>query len=82
MLDNPANPSHPVRWHVRAYGLFAANPFGKAVFTGDKSDTQSVVIEPGQSLRFRYRVIVHPGNVKSADIAGEWAKYVASSARQ
>ena len=24
-----------VRWHVRAYGLFAANPFGLSVFTND-----------------------------------------------
>jgi len=23
ILDNPANPRHPVRWHARAYGLFA-----------------------------------------------------------
>jgi hypothetical protein len=77
MLDNPANPSHPVRWHVRAYGLFAANPFGLSVFTGDKSKVSSVTIEPGQSLRFRYRVIVHPGDAKSANIAAQWAKYSA-----
>jgi len=78
ILDNPANPRHPVRWHARAYGLFAANPFGLSVFTGDKSQDGSMTIEPGQSLRFRYRIIVHPGDVKSADIAGEWAKYSAA----
>ena len=49
ILDNPANPRHPVRWHARAYGLFAANPFGSAVFTGDKSQDGSITIEPGQS---------------------------------
>jgi hypothetical protein len=75
MLDHPANPSHPVRWHVRAYGLFAANPFGLSVFTGDKSQDGSKTLEAGQSFRFRYRVIVHPGDAKTADIAGEWAKY-------
>jgi hypothetical protein len=75
ILDHPANPHHPVRWHARAYGLFAANPFGLAVFTGDKSRNGSIAVEPGQTLRFRYRVIVHPGDVKTADIAAEWTRY-------
>ncbi len=77
ILDNPANPGHPVRWHVRAYGLFAANPFalGLAGFIPDKSQDGSKTLQPGQSFRFRYRVIVHPGDAKTADIAGEWTKY-------
>ena len=75
ILDNPANPHHPVRWHARGYGLFAANPFGLAVFTGDKSQDGSITVEPGQSLRFRYRVIVHSGDVKTAGIAEQWTKY-------
>ncbi len=77
ILDHPANPGHPVRWHVRAYGLFAANPFalGLAGFTDDKSQDGSKTLETGKSFRFRYRVIVHPGDAKTADIAAEWAKY-------
>jgi hypothetical protein len=77
IFDNPANPHHPVRWHVRAYGLFAANPFGLAVFTNDKTQSGAMTLDPGQSLRFRYRVIVHPGDAKSADIAALWTKYSA-----
>ena len=64
-----------MRWHVRAYGLFAANPFGLAAFTNDKSQNGAMTVEPGESLRFRYRVIVHPGDAKSADVAGLWSKY-------
>ena len=75
ILDNPENPRHPVRWHARGYGLFAANPFGLAVFTNDKSQDGSISIKPGQSLRYRYRIIIHPGDVKSADIAAAWTKY-------
>jgi hypothetical protein len=76
ILDHPDNPHHPVRWHARAYGLFAANPFGVSVF--DPSLPKSpTTVEAGQKLRFRYRVIVHPGDTASADIATRWKQYVA-----
>ena len=76
ILDNPANPRHPVRWHSRAYGLFAANLFGVATFTGDKAQTSPTELEPGKSLRYRYRVIIHPGDAASANIAAQWDKYI------
>jgi hypothetical protein len=69
IFDHPANPRHPERWHVRGYGLFAVNPFGLAVFTGDKSQKGALTLEPGQELRFRYRVVIHPGDSSSAGIA-------------
>lgn len=72
ILDHPSNPNHPVRWHVRAYGLFAANPFGLAA-PGEAPKT----LQPGESFRFRYRVIVHPGDAKTANIPTEWTKYAA-----
>ena len=43
--------------------------------TNDKSQDGSISVEPGQTLRYRYRVIVHPGDVNTADIAGLWQKY-------
>ena len=78
ILDHPANLSHPVRWHVRDYGLFACNPFGLAAFTNDKSQRKDTVLEPGQALRFRYRVVIHPGDAKTADIAAIWQKYASA----
>ncbi|MGA2115588.1 MAG: PmoA family protein [Bryobacteraceae bacterium] len=76
ILDHPDNPRHPVRWHARAYGLFAANPFGVSVF--DPSLPKSpTTVEDGQKLRYRYRVIVHPGDTASADIASRWKQYAA-----
>jgi hypothetical protein len=76
ILDHPENPRHPVRWHARGYGLFAANPFGLSVFTNDKSQNGSQTVEPGKSLRYRYRVIVHPGDVQSAGIAALYTSYI------
>jgi hypothetical protein len=78
ILDHPANPRHPVRWHARAYGLFAANPWGLSVFTNDKTQDGAMTLEPGKSLRYRYRVIIHPGTVQDADIAGLYTKYTAT----
>lgn len=75
VLDHPANPGHPTYWHVRGYGLFAANPFGAREFERDKTKDGSITVEPGQTLRFRYRVIIHPGDARSAGIAGLWEKY-------
>ena len=75
IFDNPEN-SRRARWHVRAYGLFAANPFGLSTFTGDKSQNGAVTLEPGGRLRFRYRVVIHPGDVKSAGIAKLWDEYL------
>jgi hypothetical protein len=76
ILDHPGNPHHPVRWHARAYGLFAANPFGVSTFTGDKTQNSPTELETGKSLRFRYRLIIHPGDAASANIPAEWDKYV------
>jgi len=75
ILDNPENPRHPVRWHARAYGLFAANPFGLSVFTNDKTQNGAVTVEPGKSLRYRYRVIIHEGDAQEAGIASAWTAY-------
>ncbi len=77
IMDHPSNPRHPTYWHSRAYGLFAANPFGVKDFTGDKSQDGRLTIESGQGLRFRYRVVIHTGDVRSADIAALWARYAA-----
>lgn len=74
ILDNPKN-SRRARWHVRGYGLFAANPFG-ITSLGDKSADGSVTLKPGEKLHFQYRVIVHPGDAKSTDIAKLWAEYI------
>ncbi len=74
IFDHPSN-AHRARWHVRGYGLFAANPFGFGAFTGDKTQDGTVTLEPGQSLHFRYRVVIHDGDAKSANLAKLWNEY-------
>jgi hypothetical protein len=47
------------------------------VFTNDKTQNGAMTISPGQTLRYRYRVVIHPGTAKDADIAGLFTKYTA-----
>jgi hypothetical protein len=74
MFDHPSNPRHPTYWHARDYGLFALNPFGQQAF--DKNQPESHwVLEEGKSLRFRWRVVVHPGDAESAKVADLYKEY-------
>lgn len=68
MFDNPANPRYPTYWHARDYGLFALNPFGVHDFLNDKTQDGSMTLKPGQKVRFRYRIVIHPGGESAADI--------------
>lgn len=61
IFDHPSNPKHPTYWHVRGYGLFAANVFGEHDFHADASRDGSITIKKGETLRFRYRIIIHQG---------------------
>jgi hypothetical protein len=77
IMDHSANPRHPTWWHVRDYGLFAANPFGKHDFEGlDDKAAGDLKIPAGQSVTFRYRVVLHEGDEKAARIAERYAEYV------
>jgi hypothetical protein len=75
IFDHPSNPRHPTYWHARAYGLFAANIFGLRDFENDKSKNGSLRLAPGEALRLRYRVVIHPGDRKSAHIDRLYADY-------
>ena len=68
IFDHPENPKHPTYWHVRDYGLFAANAFGEHDFYADETRDGSLTIQSGESLRFRYRVVIHPGDAAAASI--------------
>lgn len=58
VTEDPTSFQFPPRWHVRDYGLLAANPFGAHAFD-PKEPESPVTLERGQSLHLRYRVVVH-----------------------
>ncbi|MGQ9456348.1 MAG: PmoA family protein [Armatimonadota bacterium] len=65
IFDVPSNHGYPTYWHVRDYGLFAANPFGGKDFTGDEKQDSSLTIPRGQKARFVYIALIHPGELDS-----------------
>ncbi len=77
ILCHPSTFHFPNRWHVRTYGLFAANPFGVYHFTGQKEKTEGVTLADGESLTFRYRVLLHRGDTAAANIAEQYRAYAA-----
>jgi len=81
MMDHPSNPRHPTYWHSRGYGLHSINPFGVSDFLNDKTQNGSLTIEPGQHVRFRYRVIIHPGTSRArlAELYKQYAQTTTSN---
>jgi hypothetical protein len=75
IMDHPSNPRHPTYWHSRAYGLFAANPFGVKDFTGNERLDGKLTVGLGEHLTFRYRVVIHAGDCRNANIAGLYNRY-------
>jgi hypothetical protein len=78
MFDHPGNPRHPTTWHVRDYGLFAANPFGIHDFEKKEKGAGDLTIPAGKSITFRYRFYIHPGTTEEARVAEKYADYAKS----
>ncbi|MEY2428318.1 MAG: hypothetical protein QOJ40_1203 [Verrucomicrobiota bacterium] len=79
IFDHPKNPHHPTWWHVRDYGLFAANPFGQHDFE-KLADTSAgnLTVPAGKSITFRYRLYLHPGDEQQAKVTEKYQQYVKS----
>lgn len=78
ILNHPSSFRFPTTWHVRTYGLFAANPFGLHDFTRDENQNGSYALPAGEKMMLRYRVLLHRGDEKEAGIAEQFSKYAES----
>lgn len=58
VFDNEDNERYPTSWHIRNYGLFAAN---NLYFKG------GLVIKAGESLTYKYRICIFEGEQNIAD---------------
>ena len=76
IFDHPSNLRHPQRWHSRGYGLFSVNPFMLSQVVNDKTQRADYVLETDKTLHLEYRVVIHPGDTKSANIEALYQKYL------
>ena len=72
IFDHPKN-SARAAWHTRAYGLMAANPFGRSAFPRLKG--KLVKLAKGEHLKLRYGLLVHKGSCKDARVAERFAAF-------
>ncbi len=74
IFDHPRNPGFPTYWHARDYGLFAANPFGQAVFS-EGEESLHFALEPGASATLRHRVILFSGRPAPDEVEAAWRDF-------
>lgn len=70
VMDHPANPWNPCPWFTRDYGHLSPSPFNFL--------SQPWQLAAGDSIRLRYRVVLHAGNPRDAGldrIYREWLTY-------
>lgn len=76
VFDHPKNSARAL-WHSRAYGLMAANPFGRNAsgFPSQKGKTELVKIAKGEQLKLTYGLYVHDGNAKDGQVAEAYKRF-------
>lgn len=69
ILQHPSNEWYPAPWFTRDYGFFSPTPMYWPA--NDKETT----LKKGQTIKLRYRVLVHSGDTNSAKITEQFEKY-------
>ncbi|HKL32715.1 MAG TPA: PmoA family protein [Tangfeifania sp.] len=69
ILQHPSNDWYPAPWFTRDYGFFSPTPMYWP------ENGENTVLEKGEKINLRYRVIVHTGDHEEAKIAQEFVKY-------
>jgi hypothetical protein len=77
VFEDPTNKPRAC-WHVRDYGLMAANPFGrtKAGFPATRNRTDLVRLETGEHLKLRYGIFLHADDVAGGKVAEAYSQFL------
>lgn len=77
ILDDRSN-KYRSCWHVRDYGLMAANPFGRdrSGFPAMRGRADLVRLAKGEHLKLRYAFYVHDGDVESGKVAEAFEQFL------
>ncbi|MCX6956094.1 MAG: PmoA family protein [Verrucomicrobia bacterium] len=75
VFDHPSNHNYPARWQVRTNGVYILSPFGGKAFEKFDPTARDAAhpMKRGDTLRFRYRILIHPEKVGIAPFFKAWA---------
>ncbi len=71
IMQHPGNNWYPSQWFTRDYGFFSPTPMYWP------ADDKATVLKKGDTIKLKYRVLVHAGTNETAKIAEEFKKYAA-----
>jgi hypothetical protein len=74
MLAHPSSHQATPRWHVRPYGLFAANPFGAKDYSGGAVEG-GLTVEADKAVVLRHKIVFHRGDCESANVKQMFDEY-------
>ena len=74
IFDNPTNVGFPAYWMARGYGLFAINPLGQKAY--ENKEPLNFTLDPGRSVKFRYRVLIASKKATNADIENSYHEFI------
>lgn len=81
IFAHPETLNYPAPWHVRTYGLFAANPLGKIAFTDNAGRVQdrpkSATLPKNAQFVLHHRILLHHGDENDAKLAEQYKEYIA-----
>ncbi|MDH6342764.1 hypothetical protein M2480_002463 [Parabacteroides sp. PFB2-12] len=69
IMQHPSNRWYPSPWFTRDYGFISPTPMYWP------ADDKATNLSKGETIKLRYRVLVHKGTHTDADIAGKFQKY-------
>lgn len=69
IIQHPSNEWYPAPWFTRDYGFFSPTPM---YWPQNDKETS---LKKGQTIKLKYRVLVHSGDTSAAKIAEQFEKY-------
>ena len=69
ILQHPSNEWFPTPWFTRDYGFFSPTPMYWP------ENDKNVVLKKGETIKLKYRVLIHSGDHKEAKIAEQFVRY-------
>jgi hypothetical protein len=69
IMQHPSNEWYPAPWFTRDYGFFSPTPM-----YWPQNDKETV-LKKGQTIKLKYRVLVHSDDTSNAKIAEQFEKY-------